>query len=185
MHMLPQVWLPVLMAAIGVFVASSLIHMLFRWHRSDFQRLPDEDGAAAALRTKPLPPGQYTLPYCSGMKEMQTEDMQKRYREGPVGVLIVRKPGVPGMGPILLQWFVLNLFVATIGAMLVLQVVGLQAHPHAAGHLAGMVTLLAYGAGSVSNSIWLAKPWSTTLKDLLDALIYGTVTAFIFIWLWP
>ncbi|MFT3807062.1 hypothetical protein [Arenimonas sp.] len=185
MHMLPAVWLPILVAAIGVFVASALIHMLFRWHHSDFRRLPDEDAAAAALRSKPLPPGQYTLPYCDGMKEMQTEEMQKRYRDGPIAVLIVRKPGIPGMGPILFQWFLLNLAIATIAAMLVLQVVGLQAHPHAAGHLVGMISLLAYGCGSVTNGIWFAKPWGTVAKDLLDALIYGTVSAFAFVWLWP
>jgi hypothetical protein len=43
MAMLASLWLPILLAAVGVFVVSSLIHMLFKWHNRDYRKLPNED----------------------------------------------------------------------------------------------------------------------------------------------
>ena len=59
MQALALLWLPVLVAAIAVFVASSLVHMVFRWHQGDFARLPGEDAIRDALRAggSPSRPG--------------------------------------------------------------------------------------------------------------------------------
>ena len=38
---------------------------------------------------------------------------------------------------------------------------------------------------SVSSAIWMGKPWASAAKEVLDAFIYGLVTALIFGWLWP
>ena len=46
-----SLWLPVLLAAVIVFVASSIIHMVLGYHRTDFGKVADEDGVMAALRT--------------------------------------------------------------------------------------------------------------------------------------
>jgi hypothetical protein len=85
------------------------------------------------------------------------------------------------VGPMLLQWFGLNLVVALVAACMA---IGAMSPQHAA-HTAGLATLLAYGAGAVSESIWMGKPWAATLKDLLDAVIYAVATAAVFMWLWP
>jgi hypothetical protein len=55
----------------------------------------------------------------------------------------------------------------------------------AVARVVSLVTFLAYGAGSVTNAIWWGKPWSAALKELLDAFLYGLVTAIAFGWLWP
>jgi hypothetical protein len=47
------------------------------------------------------------------------------------------------------------------------------------------VAFLAFGWAVVPFSIWFGHPWSTTLKYLLDALIYGLIVAGTFAWLWP
>lgn len=185
MAALASLWLPILVAALAVFFASSLVHMVFRWHQSDYRRLADEDAVRAALRQSGDGPGQYHTPWCEGMKEVQSEAMQAKFREGPVAIVTLVAPGAPKMGPMLGRWFVLNLVLAAVVAAIVLQVYGAGADPHFAGHLAGLITLLAYGGGSLSQSIWMGKPWTNTAKDLLDALIYGTVTALAFWWLWP
>jgi hypothetical protein len=44
---LVDLWLPILISAVLVFVASSVIHMLFGWHRSDFKQLASEDAVMA------------------------------------------------------------------------------------------------------------------------------------------
>ena len=40
---LASLWLPIVLAAVAVFVVSSLIHMVFRWHASDYRKLSNED----------------------------------------------------------------------------------------------------------------------------------------------
>jgi len=35
---LVDLWLPILLSAVLVFVASSVIHMALRWHSNDFKR---------------------------------------------------------------------------------------------------------------------------------------------------
>ena len=54
--------LPILLSAVVVFIASSIIHMLLPWHRSDYKTLPDEEGALASLRKLSLAPGDYLFP---------------------------------------------------------------------------------------------------------------------------
>ena len=126
-------------------------------------------------------PGLYVLPYYLDGKECSSEEAQARFREGPVGKLTLRRPGAMSVGPMLLQWFALNLAVAFVAACMALGAMS----PHHAAHVAGLATLLAYGAGAVSEAIWMGKPWAATLKDLLDALIYALATAAVFMWFWP
>ena len=185
MSVLASLWLPVLAAALAVFLASSLVHMVLRWHQSDFSRLPNEDAVRAALREAGASAGQYITPWCEGMKQMQEPDMQRKYAEGPIAIITTLAPGMPKMGPMLSRWFLLNLVLAAAVAAIAAQIYGTAGHSPAVGHLAGLVTFLAYATGSVSNSIWMGRRWSSTAKDVADALIYGVVTALAFWWLWP
>lgn len=57
--------MPILLSAVIVFVASSILHMVLPFHRSDFRKLPSEDGAMEALRRFNIPPGDYMVP-CGG-----------------------------------------------------------------------------------------------------------------------
>jgi hypothetical protein len=185
MTLITHLWLPILVAAVLVFVASSLIHMVFKWHNSDYTKLANEDEVAAALRAGSAKPGLYVIPHCADMKDLKSEAMQKKFREGPIGFITIAKSGMPGMGKQLLLWFLYIVAVTSVGACLALQIYGLQAEPHHAGHVVGMLSLLAYIGGSIQNGIWMAKPWSSVAKDVLDGLIYATVTALTFMWLWP
>ena len=39
---LASLWLPILLSAIGVFVVSSIVHMVLPIHRGDYRQLPSE-----------------------------------------------------------------------------------------------------------------------------------------------
>jgi hypothetical protein len=175
---------PVLAAAIGVFVASSLIHMVFKWHNAEYRPVPNEEAVAAALRAGNLAPGQYAIPHCTDMKQLKDEAMQRRFREGPIAMITLRRPGPPTMGKALGLWFLLNVAVAKVAALMAWHVYGAGGHERAAC-LAATVTFLAYGVGSVQAGIWMAKPWSAVGKDLLDAAIFALVTGAVFWFLWP
>ena len=41
-------WLPILLSAVIVFVASSIIHMVLPFHRKDYRPVPSEDGVMDA-----------------------------------------------------------------------------------------------------------------------------------------
>ena len=47
---LMSLWLPILVSAVLVFIASSVIHMMIGYHRADYRRVPAEDDTAEALR---------------------------------------------------------------------------------------------------------------------------------------
>ncbi len=180
-----QLWLPIILSAVGVFFASSLIHMVFKWHNSEYKPLPNDEVVRKALNEIPMSPGLYSTPHCVDMKEMQSEQMQKKFREGPVALITLRRAGQPEMGKYLAQWFVLNIAIAALGGLLALQTMGIQANPHYAGHFLGLFSAIVYSAGSIQESIWMGRPWSATFKNILDALIYGVVTALVFWQLWP
>ena len=102
MNALPQLWLPILVAAVLVYIASSLIHMVFKWHNSDYKKLSNEDEVQAVLRKGTPAPGQYGIPHCTDMKAMREEAMMKKYVDGPIGMLTVIKSGPPKMGGMLI-----------------------------------------------------------------------------------
>ena len=185
MSALLSLWLPILATAVLVFVASSLIHMVFKWHNSDYRKVANEDDVRAAIRAGSPAPGQYILPHCMDMKEMQSEAMMKKYTEGPIAFITIKKNGPPTMGTPLVLWFILSVVVAAVAGMLACFAFGLKADPRQAGHLVGMVTFMAYATGSVTMGVWMAKPWGSVAKDVLDSLIYAVISALVFMWLWP
>jgi hypothetical protein len=156
-------WLPILLAAVIVFVASSVIHMTPLWHKSDFPKMPQEAEVLAALRPLALPPGDYFIPRASGMKEMRTPEFKDKLTRGPVAVLTVMPNGPIAMNRSLAQWFVFlivtGIFVAYVtgrslgpGARLVAyaQVRSRRADLRAAhrGHLRLAVAALGVGAAA-------------------------------------
>lgn len=186
MSALTTLWMPVIVTAIAIFIASSLIHMVFKWHNSDYRPLANEDAVRAALSSGTPALGLYAVPYCTDMKEMGSESMMKKLNEGPNAYITVRPNGMPNMGTMLGQWFLLTLVVAAMVAVATAGAIGPgSANAAGAGYLAGMMTFLAYFVGSLCNSVWMGKTWGSTAKDAGDALIYGVITGTIFLKLWP
>ena len=68
---LTALWLPIVLAAIIVFVASSIMHMVLTYHQSDCKQLPDEDKLLAALRGRGPETRLLHFPFCTH-KEMKS-----------------------------------------------------------------------------------------------------------------
>lgn len=182
---LGSLWLPILLSAVLVFLVSSIVHMVLKYHQTDYSRLPNEDAVRAAIRGGNPTPAQYIIPYCAEMKHMQTPEMQQKYAEGPVAVLNVMRSGAPAMGKSLAQWFLFSIIVA----LFVAYVLGASTPPGAPYlhifRIAGAAGFLAYSLGQLPQSIWMGRPWSLAWKDVFDGLLYALVTAGTFGWLWP
>ena len=54
MNAIAHLWMPILVTAVLIFVASSLIHMVFKWHNSDYRKFDNEDDVRAAVRALPV-----------------------------------------------------------------------------------------------------------------------------------
>src|SRR5260370_27675438 len=114
---LTALWLPVLLAAVIVFVASFIMHMVLPYHRSDYQRLPDEDKLMAALRAAGVKRGLYVFPFCMP-KEMKSPAMIEKYKQGPVGMMTIFPSRPPVMPQFLTMWSAYCLIIAFLSAYL-------------------------------------------------------------------
>lgn len=182
---LPALWLPILLSAVAVFIASSLIHMVLRYHNSDYRRLPDEEAARRAVGSLKLAPGDYVMPHCGTAKEMASPEFVAKRTEGPVVVMTVLKPGNGGMGSALAQWFAFLLVVGVFTAYVARLTLTAGASYLLVHRVAGTAAFMAYGLGAVPQTIWFHKDVRATGKTLFDALVYGLLTGGIFGWLWP
>lgn len=186
MNPLLSLWLPILLSAVVVFVISSLVHMVLKWHASDYSAFANEDAVRDAIRAGNPAPGRYVLPHCAEMKDMASAAMVKKYQEGPVGHVTILRNGVHNMGKYLGQWFLWSLAIAVVAAFLAARIYGLDhSHARAAAKLVGAVSFIAHGFGTVTESIWMGRPWSGSAKYLLDAALYAVGSGLVFLWLWP
>lgn len=182
---LAQLWLPIVLSGVFVFIASSILHMVLRfWHAPECKGFSNEDEVAAALRKGNAGAGLYMIPYCSpeAMKDPAT---QEKLKSGPVGVIFMRKPGAMNMGAFLGQWFAFCLLVSLFCALLGVHVLATGA-PHAhVFHLFGLAALMAYAFGVIPDAIWWGHPWASAIKHIIDGAIYAVITGLTFAWLWP
>ncbi len=181
---LTALWLPILLAAVIVFIASSIMHMLLPYHRSDYHQLPDEDRLLAALRAAGLKRGVYTFPYCTH-KDMKSPAIAEKQKQGPVGMMTIFPTGPVNMPKYLATWFVYCLVIGFFTAYLTGRTVHSGALYLAVFRVAGTAAFMTWGLGHVTNSIWMGQPWSTTIKHVFDGLIYSLLAAGTFGWLWP
>jgi hypothetical protein len=176
--------LPIVLSAVIVFVASSVMHMMLKYHNSDYRKLPDEDKMLAAMRPANLQPGLYIFPH-STHKEMNTPAMMEKFKQGPVGILTIRPSGAVALPKFLMQWFGYCLVIGFFVAYITGRTVAPGVQYLAVFRVAGTVAFLAYGLGGLSNGIWKSQPWSSVIKEAFDGLVYGLLTAGTFGWLWP
>ena len=109
MVIISELWLPILLSAVFVWIVSAIIWM----------PLPDEDGARKALTPQNLEPGVYNIPHMETMDAVKQPESQKLFDEGPVGFLTIVPRGVPAMGGKIFQSFIFFLIVSVLVAYVV------------------------------------------------------------------
>ena len=181
---LMSLWLPILLSAVIVFIASSILHMVLPYHRSDYKRLNDEDKILPVMRAANLAPGVYTFPFCTH-ETMKSPESVERYKQGPVGMMTVLPSGPPNMGKYLGLWFGYCVLVAFFVAYLAAHSLPIGTHYLTVFRIVGTAAFIGFGLSCLSNGIWKGQPWSNTIKEMVDGLIYGLLTAGVFGWLWP
>src|SRR6266704_3566461 len=153
--------LPILLSAVGVFLASSVLHMFTGWHKSDYLKVPNEDRLMDTLRPLAIPPGDYMMPRPESTGQMRSPAFVEKFKKGPVMMFTVMPGGSMAMGKQLTQWFLFSVVVGIFTAF------------------------VAYTLALWPMSIWYRRSWITTIKATVDGLIYALLTAGVFAWLWP
>jgi hypothetical protein len=180
-----SLWLPVIVAAVVVFVVSSILHMVLKYHRADHRRLPDEGPVREALGRANPAPGVYFTPYCDDMKQMNEPAAREKFEKGPVAILTVCPKGLPNMPKYLALWFGYTVLVGFVAAYVARHTLQPGADGMLVMRITGTVAFAGYSLSHVSDSIWKSQPWSNTARALLDGLIYALLTGLTFRLLWP
>ena len=178
MEFIANLWLPIVVSAVLVWVASFFMHMVLPHHKKDFSKLPDEAQFFAGLQG--VAPGQYMFPWCT-MAEMKTPEFQERQKTVPNGTLNLWS-GPVNMGKnlmlTLLFYLVVGFFVAYLAS-----------HSIATGtpylkvfQIAGAAAFMAHGLGWIPNTIWFG--WKGFGGYMFDSIVFALITAGTFGWLW-
>jgi hypothetical protein len=183
MQFLAQLWLPILLSAVAVFILSALFHTVVPFHHREWGGLSNEDAVADALRASNPAPGLYTMPF-STVEGMKNPEWQAKLARGPVAFITVMPKGMRGMGPMLFQSLIYNIVVAVFVAYVASHTVAAGAEYLAVFRVTGTVTFMAYALGQIPDSVWFGRPWKSYGLIAIDALVYSLVTAGIFGWRW-
>lgn len=176
--------LPILVAAVAVFILSSIVNGVMPWHKTDFAGLANEDAFIDTLRSLNLPPGDYCVPAPRLADGQRNPDFVDKWAKGPSATMTVIGPS-SSMARYMGQWFAFTLLVAAIAAWVTGSIVRPGSEHHVVFHYSAIITLLSYSLGAWPISIWYHRKWSTAFKGAFDAILYGVATGFVFMWLWP
>ena len=181
---LAALWLPILLSAVAVFVASSIIHMALPWHSKDFKKFPAEGAVLDAMRPFNLGPGEYVAPLPESMKQMNTPEFQAKVKRGPRIMLTVLRP-VSSIAKNLVMWFIYGIVVAVFAAYVASLTLAAGTPYMTVFRITSTVTFAAYALALWHNWIWYSAGFAATVRSTIDGLVYGLLTGGVFGWLWP
>lgn len=182
---LASLWLPILLSAVLVFIASAILNTVVPWHHGDYPAPPNQDGVMAALRPLAIPPGDYMMPRAASSADMKSPEYLEKLKQGPVVTMTVLPSGPFSMGGSLAQWFVFCLVAGLFAAYVASRALPAGAEYLQVFQLAGTTAFCAYALAQAQQSIWFKRKWSTTVKTMLDGLFYGLLTGGVMGWMWP
>lgn len=159
--------------------------MVLQYHKADYGKLVNEDETRAAIRKGAPAPGMYMFPNCSDHKQMASPEMLKKFEEGPIGILYIRPSGSIKLGPFLIKWILYTAAVSAVVAYIARSVLHNGNTYLEVFRVVGATAWLAYAWQGPSDSIWKGKPWIATAREMFDGLVYASITAGLFAWLWP
>src|SRR5688572_6500835 len=185
MEFLTELWLPILVSGVAVFILSALAWTVMPHHKKDFTGLPNADALQALMRQHPPKPGQYAIPCASEMRGLEDPAVKEQMEQGPRAYITVVPNGMPSMGPMMAQSFVFYVLVSLLVGYVSWHALGPGAEYLAVFRIAGATAAMSYVLASVPESIWFGCPWANFRRRALDGIVFGLFTAGIFGWLWP
>ena len=180
-----SLWIPILLSAVFVFVASFILLLVLPFQRHDLRKLAKEDEVMSALRGFNIAPGDYAIPCAGSPATMNTPEFKAKLARGPVAFMTIGPGRSPSMAQPLALWFVYSVVVSIFAAYIAGRALGPGIDYLQVFRFAGCTAFLGYSMALAQHSIWYQRNWGTTIRSMIDGLIYGLLTAGTFGWLWP
>lgn len=181
---LAQLWLPILIATICVFFASSIIWMLLPYHKPDIKFIPNESDFDEAIGKLNIAPGFYMYPNCQNSKEMKSEAFAARWKSGPWGTINVLEKQ-PNFGMNLLKTFIAYGVITTMVAYLAGIALGPGADYMDVFRVVATAGILGHCMGALAGAFFLGTPTRFIVTSFIDGVIFALITAGILASMWP
>lgn len=176
--MLISLWMPIILCAIALFLASFLSWMVVQLHKNDWKKLASEESVMAALANAPV--GSYMFPCSQSMAEMKTPEFQKKYEAGPRGILtILPKTNMGANLGLTFLYFLTVSFLLGYLATLALKPGAQFLDVFRFVSTAGLMTFL---AATVQQAIWF-RP--RIVGHVIESIAYAAIVGGIFAAMWP
>jgi hypothetical protein len=179
-----DLWLPILLAAVIVFVVSAIVHTALPWHKGEFKRLDAEDDFLDALRRFDLPPGDYAAPMPHTPAEANSAEHKAKVARGPRVMLTVIPPSHT-MARSLIGWFVYLIVVSSFAAAVACSMLGPGTDYLFVFHTTAVVAFAGYALAIWQSWIWYSRSTGYAIRTTIDGLVYALLTGGVFGWLWP
>ncbi|MCR9075114.1 MAG: hypothetical protein NXI07_03665 [bacterium] len=181
---LVDLWLPIIIATVSVFFASSIIWMLLPYHKKDIQFLPNEEELTAKVSEMNIKPGLYMFPNCQNAKDYKSEAYLAKWEAGPWGIITVQ-PGQPNFGMNLLKTFLAYLVITIFVAYITAASTRGGADYLAVFQVAGAAGVLGHCMGGLAGDFFLGKPTRFIITGFIDGVIFALITAGVIASMWP
>ena len=179
-----QLWLPILLSALFVFITSAAFWMVAPHHQNEWGKLPSQDAVLGALRAQPAVPGLYTLPGVNDPAERKDPAWRADVDRGPVAYVTLRPGGMPNMGASMAKSLLGNVVVSLFCAYVASHALAPDAGYLQVFRIVGACGFMSYALASLQDSVWFGRPWSSFGKQCFDALVFGCLMGGTFGWLW-
>ena len=182
---LTALWMPIVVSAVFVFIALSIIHALLGWHKHDMTAVPGEAKFMETMRGLNVQPGAYRFPFSNSVDEMKTPEWDEKMKAGPVGTMSISPSRPINMGTMFGQWFVYSLVIAVLAAYVTGRTHGPGAPYLEVFRVSAAIAFCCYVVALWQNWIWWGQSTRFTVTYSLDGVIYALITGATFGWLWP
>lgn len=180
-----DLWLPILLSAVFVFIASAIAWMAIpQWHQPDVKVLPDEKAFVDDLKKHALAPGRYMWPNCGSTEEWKSDEFKARIQSGPWGTIVIPR-AAPVFPRNLLVTFALFLGVSTIVGFLASRAFDGSEAYFEIFTFCGLASALTYCSMGLPNAVFMMDPLRGMLTCFVDGVVFALLTAGTFAGLWP
>jgi hypothetical protein len=182
-----ELLVPILLSAAVCFAISILAWGMMPFHSREHRRLSTEPHLLDALRRDMPAPGIYSFPFRGPRGALSSRaDVAANLERGPVGYVVIGKPGAPEIVTPMVMHFVFFVIVASLAAFVATSAGLKDGAPFGkVFRVVATVSSMALVLGAVPESIWFNRPWKSWILQCADGLVCGLAMGGVFGWFWP
>lgn len=186
MHFLVDLWQPILLSAALVFIASAIAWTVLPFHNREWRGLPAADAVREAIKAAGWQPGRYMFPFSGDPANRRSPEFMAKFAEGPSGMVTLMPPGPMQMGKTMTLSFLFNVLVSVLVAYVTHHAFEGQAAPSylKVFQISGATAFIAYAMGTMPESIWFSRPWTSWFLNAADSLVFALLVGGSFGALW-